>query len=61
LKARCSGRLVSRWPSGETYALHQFLEEIVLPRREPVVVAVFKRVWINGAGLHFVAIGSPTR
>jgi len=59
--------------SRDTYALDQFLEEIVLPQRELAVAAVFKRrfaftvkgciteldeVWINGAGLHSVAIES---
>jgi hypothetical protein len=57
--------------SRDTYALDQFLEEIVLRQGDLAVAAVFKRrfaftvnssmteldeVWINGAGLHSVAI-----
>ncbi len=59
--------------SRDTYALDQLLEEIVLPQQDLTVAAVFKRrfaftvngcmteldeVWINGAGLHSVAIES---
>jgi len=59
--------------SRETYSVHQFLDEIVLPQRALAVAAVFKRrfsftvngcmteldeVWINGAGMHSVAIES---
>jgi hypothetical protein len=57
----------------ESYTLHQFLKEIVLPHQELSAIAVFKRrfaftvndcmtelaeVWINGAGLHTVAVES---
>jgi len=59
--------------SREPYTLDQFLAEVVLPHRELAAAAVFKRrfaftvngcmteldeVWINGAGLHTVAIES---
>jgi hypothetical protein len=57
--------------SRESYALDQFLAELVLPHWQLAAAAVFKRrfaftvngcmaeldeVWINGAGLHTVAI-----
>jgi hypothetical protein len=59
--------------SRESYTLDQFLAVVVLPHRELAAAAVFKRrfaftvngcmteldeVWINGAGLHTVAIES---